>query len=749
MLIIRNLVRRRTRTLLTLIGISIGIATIVALTAMVEALLTNFGAALTSSAADLAIQPKQESGAAMTTGGGLDERYGDELLEMPDVRAVAGMLYTIVPLPGAPYFVVFGHEPERFAMQRFKIIDGETLPTRSGGFRGRPMILGKVASENLNKGIGDTIHIHESTYRIIGLYETGSVMEDGGAVVSLADAQRIANLPDQVTNLWVQLKRPDRAEQILARLQRRYPDLEVLRASEGGLPDYYATYMRPFGWGLALIAALVGGVGMMNASLMSVFERTREIGVLRAVGWRRRQVILLVLGESLVLSIVGGISGAALGAVLVKAATRSPALSGLMGGTLDAGSYVRALGSVLVMGLVGGGYPAWRASRLVPAEALRYEGASGSARRGPTRAGMALRNLFRQGTRTALTLLGVGIGVFALTAVSSLVEGAMGQLGAMASTAELTAVQSGISDMEYSAIDEKVGKRLEGLPEIQYAAGANMAFVSLPGAPIFLITGYAPLSPQWERYHLRRGSLPQTSTQMALGWRGAESLRKGVGDTLRVLGGQYRIVGVYETGTGYEDAGAVMTLREVQRRTSKPRQVMFYEIKLADPDQIDAVLARLEREFPELSVSRSAEWVENLPDMQTAGGMMNAIQGLTLLVGTVVVMNTMAMSVHERTREIGVLRALGWRRTQILGLIVSESLLLTLVGGAVGVGAAILLLRGLALIPGLSVIGSMMEFTPEVVRRVAALCVGLGLLGGIYPAWRASTLQPVEALRYE
>ena len=748
-MIISNLLRRRTRTLLTLLGISIGIATIVALTAMVEALLTNFGVALSSSAADLVVQSKQESGTAITVGEGVEESYGRELLQMPEVRAVAGMVWTIVPAPGAPYFVVFGHEPDQFAVQRFKIVEGEPLPTRPVRLRGRPMILGKTAAEHLNKGVGDTMRIHESTYRIVGIYETGAVMEDGGAVVSLEDAQQIAAMPDQVSSYWVQLKRPDRLEQIQARLRRRYSDVEVVRGTEGGLPDWFETYMRPTAWAIALIVALVGGVGMMNASLMSVFERTREVGVLRALGWRRRRVIRLILGESLVLSVAGGIGGAALGALLVKAASRSPALAGLMGGVLHLSSYARALGSAIVLGLFGGGYPAWRASRLAPVEALRYDGGSQSSQRGRARGGMAVRNLFRQRTRTALTFLGVGIGVLGLVSISSVLEGTIQEMANVSSNAEFTAVQAGVSDMALSAIDEQVGKRLESLPEIQYAAGANIAFVTLPDAPIFMIAGYSPLSPQWDRFRLRRGSLPQASTQVVLGWRGAEALRKDVGDTLRVLGSQYRVVGIYETGTNYEDYGAALTLREVQRRTDKARQVMFYAIKLADPDEADQVLAKLEREFPELSVSRSAEWVENVPDMRTSREMMKAIQGIMLLLGTVVVMNTMVMSVHERTREIGVLRALGWRRQDVVGLIVSESLVMTAAGGVMGVVAAFLLVKSLALIPALEMVGRMAAFTPVVIGQAAALCLGFGVLGGVYPAWRASRLLPVEALRYE
>jgi len=500
---------------------------------------------------------------------------------------------------------------------------------------------------------------------------------------------------------------------------------------------------------VGLIAALVGGVGMMNTMLMSVFERTREIGVLRALGWRQRQVLVLILGESLVLSIAGGVGGSALGGLLVTLVGRLPAFSGLTYGTLDLVLFGQALISALVLGTIGGLYPAWRASRLAPVEALRYDGASWGTKAGPAWGGIALRNLFRQRTRTALTFLGVGIGVLAVVAISSLSEGMIVEFGRVFATTELTAVQSGLSDMSLSAIDERVGKRMEAMPEIRYASGGSLAFVTLPGVPLFTVSAYAPLSPQMARFHLHRGNAPQAPGQMMLGWKAAQALRKDIGDPLRILGSYFHVVGIYETGAEYEDSGSVITLRELQKLLGKPKQVMFYEIKLVYPEQMDTVLAKLKSEFPDLSISRSAEFMENLPDMRTTNRFANAILALTLLVGTVVVMNTMVMSVFERTREIGVLRALGWGRRQILTLFVGEALLLTISSGLIGLLAARLLLQGLAVLPGLGSLARMTAFTPLIVTRILILCVSLGILGGVYPAWRASRLLPVEALRYE
>jgi putative ABC transport system permease protein len=137
-----------------------------------------------------------------------------------------------------------------------------------------------------------------------------------------------------------------------------------------------------------------------------------------------------------------------------------------------------------------------------------------------------------------------------------------------------------------------------------------------------------------------------------------------------------------------------------------------------------------------------------MPDMQAMDGMMAAISFLAVAVGGIGVLNTMLMSVLERTREIGVLRALGWRRRRVLGMIINESLLLGLLGGLVG----ILVAYGLTfLLNQIPMIGSILTPKWELVifLRAVAVALLLGLLGGLYPAYRATRLQPVEALRYE
>jgi ABC-type antimicrobial peptide transport system permease subunit len=455
------------------------------------------------------------------------------------------------------------------------------------------------------------------------------------------------------------------------------------------------------------------------------------------------------LGESLALALLGGTAGAALGAAFVTLIGRSPAFSGLLRGALNANLLLQVLVTALVMGVVGGAYPGWRATQLLPAEALRLNGVTSPPSVARVAGGMAVRDLLRQRARSALTMLGVGVGVLAVASVSSLTEGLFSAYGTIFASAELTATQAKASYILLSAIDQRVGTQLQRIPGVQRASGGMLTLVSMPDLPLFVIVGYDPGSLALNRFRFRSGGPPQSARQIALGWKAAQALAKDVGDTVRILGGRLRVVGIYEHGSEHYNSGGTITLRELQKYTDRPRQVQFYEVKLADARHLDTVLATLQHEFPELSIARSSEFMEYQSDRRTTRAFVNAILWFSLIGGTVIVMNTMVMSVLERTREIGLFRAVGWTPRQVLGLFVTEALLLTAGAGLLGLAAAWLLLRVFSLLPLMATVGEVAAWPPLVLWRVGLLCVGMGIVGGLYPAWRAIRLQPVQALRYE
>jgi ABC-type antimicrobial peptide transport system permease subunit len=214
------------------------------------------------------------------------------------------------------------------------------------------------------------------------------------------------------------------------------------------------------------------------------------------------------------------------------------------------------------------------------------------------------------------------------------------------------------------------------------------------------------------------------------------------------LQSSFRVVGIYETGLSYEELGAVIGLREAQALTGKLRQVMYYQIKLHDPKSAEGVMTELEADYPEIDFALAAEAVQSMSDFAVLEDMVSQISILAVFVGGLGMLNTMLMSVLERTREIGLLRSLGWRRRQVLSMILRESLILGVLGGLVGILLGLGLGQLMGFLPGLYG-GMSMLYRPLLFAQAVAVALLAGAVGGLYPAWRATRLRPVEALRYE
>jgi ABC-type antimicrobial peptide transport system permease subunit len=749
-LVLKNLLRRKTRTLLTLLGISVGVAAIIGLGAMADGLKAGYDSMLSGSNADLVLSQPDAMDIAYSS---VDESIGSQLLAMPEVSQVSGMLQGFVQAESAPYFFIFGYPEDSFILDRFNVIRGVSLFDRSAQHaRGKPLMLGSAAAEALKKDVGDSVRLGGSTYRVVGVYQTGGSFEDGGAVLALDEAQILLGKPRQVSLFYIKLKNIAERDRLQYRVERRWSDLTMSSTSEYADKQVLGDFMQGYVWVIAGLAIILGGVGMANAQLMAVFERTREIGVLRALGWTRRRVLTMILLEALMVSCAGGLVGIGLGWLFLIVSADFMALFATSTANVNLGLIMQAVVTVLLLGLAGGLYPAWRAANLQPIEALRYEGGTAGkhVRRLPV-GGMAVQSLWQRALRTSLTLVVISITVGSIMALEAVLRGTADSMTEMArgANAEIMVRQADISDTSLSAIDERHGSRIQAMPEVNSVSGLIFTAIMLPDTGGFLILqGYSPNEQAVQRFKIVEGQSLSGNRQIIIGRSVAEALKKGPGDILDLGGSRFRVMGIYESGISWEDMGCVMSLRDAQTFTGRPRKVTLYAVKLHDPRQAEMVAEKINALDPGLYAALSGEFVDQLPDMEAGNGMISGISLLTIVVGGLGVMNTMLMAVVERTREIGVLRALGWRRRAVLQLIMKEALLLGLLGGVSGILVAFLLTGVLSLSP---MVGGALDprWDISVFLRAILVSLALGLVGGLYPAYRATKLQPVEALRYE
>ncbi|MGD8245122.1 MAG: ABC transporter permease, partial [Anaerolineae bacterium] len=590
-MIFKSLLRRKGRTVLTLAGIAIGVAAIVALGAVAAGMRAGFTSMTRGSQADLVLTQANAMTFIMSS---FDQEIGQELLNWREVGAVNGALFGNTLTEDGSYLFFFGHDPEGFAVKHFRVVEGASLE-QAQDLRGQPLILGRRAADTLDMGVGDAFHVSGTAFRVVGIYETGDGFEDSGAVIPLEDAQTITLQPRHVSMLYIKLRDPAYEADLRRKVERQYPDLSLSTTAGFAEQEQILEILEIGAMAIAGLAVLIGGVGMTNTLFMSAFERTREIGLLRSLGWGRWRVLALILGESLALALLGGLIGAGLGVGAVFAINRSSSILGIFGSQFSPALFVRALVTVTVLGLVGGAYPAWWASRLLPVEALCYEGGAGTKLRRPLLGGMTVRNLLRRRTRTALTLLGIGISIAAIVALGALGAGMADLMTEMfrASQTDLFAIEAGV-DADFSAIEERVGSRIAAWPEVDAVAGTIMTAVNTDAMQMLIVLGYHPRSFIMPHFRIVDGQALAGRHQVIVGRQAAEQMGVDVGDTLRLLKSNFRVVGVYETGISYEDVGVVIGLREAQALTGKPHQVMYYAIKLHDPEQAEAVKRQLE-----------------------------------------------------------------------------------------------------------------------------------------------------------
>jgi putative ABC transport system permease protein len=233
-----------------------------------------------------------------------------------------------------------------------------------------------ASADGTPKQVGDTLRIGADPataeiFEVIGIYNTGSMFLDVVMITDIAVARRVLKeREDKISNIYVESDDPRRINEIAAAIEAELPGVDAREMDE--LATDFTRLLGDLDTFLLMIVSLalvVGVVGIVNTMLMSTTERFAEFGVLRTNGWSRGDVLLLVTAESAYLGLWAGLVGCGLSLILVTIGNQF--VGGGLQLALGPGLFAFGLGLSVVMGVLGGLYPAWRASRLVPMDAIR------------------------------------------------------------------------------------------------------------------------------------------------------------------------------------------------------------------------------------------------------------------------------------------------------------------------------------------------------------------------------------------
>jgi putative ABC transport system permease protein len=658
--------------------------------------------------------------------------------------------------------------------------------------------------------------IGAARFRVRGIYNTGNEMVDSlQAFITQNDANALLSSDGRVTTVAIKLADREMTESVVKTVTEIVGDEFEVKGWRQLLPEVAQSIAFHEALARVVMYVFFGiiAIGVTNTMLMSVMERVREFGVMMAIGTSPAQVFRIVLYEGLLVGFVGLVVGLAIGYTLcvyfgssgidvsgqLKAAQGGMrGVTGILYPEFGMGRMFLIVTTVLLVMVAATFYPAWKIARLAPLIALQG-GAQGfvgdSARVSGRRQSrirllalaLGVRNLARHPMRSGLTIFAITFGLAAYIFLGGFTNGFYMQM-----VENATGMVSGDAQIQHQDFktdlninlslpnSDNVWKAVAAIPEVVGASPRIQTLAMASSAErseAIMLIGIDP--PQEEKVTFLRRAVVEgrylhsgNDKEIVVGKKLAALLHIRVGERLIVMAqgakgdlasAAFTVVGVFDTRSEAFDKTIVhITLSGAQKMLDMGDRVTGIALRVQDREQIEPVLGKLTSQIANGSV-KVWSWRELLPEVHQMSVVIKRslflIITIVFLMVVVVVMNTVLMSVLERTREFGVMLALGSKPGLILRLVLFESAAIGVLGALAGaaLGSFITLAHatrgvnlkshGMTAIPGTTDI-VFPKLSAAVLLEPSFLLPVIVVLAAVYPAIRASRMQPVIAIRH-